>query len=136
MKEYVIAREVAEEQFKQFCEDMDIDDNVEKMNEEDSKGFDQNKEVLIEAMMLGRLVLNDDSEPVYTPKRSGFANPLTFREPSGADLMAMDRKKNGQDVGKMFALMDAVTKSVPGACSKLKGPDFKTAQAIMVLFMG
>lgn len=131
-----IAREVAEQQFDQFCEDMDIDNNVEKMDEDDAKGFNTQKELIIVAMMDGRLVLNDDSEPVYTPKRKGFDNPLTFREPSGADQMAMDRKKSGQDVGKMFSMMDSVTKSVPGACSKLKGPDLKVAQAIMFLFMG
>lgn len=132
----VLAREVAEEQFNTFCDDMDIDRDVSKMKEKDAEGFEEQKEIIIGAMMTGRLFLNDDSEPVYTPKRSSIANPLTFREPTGADLMAMDRKKSGEDVGKMFALMDSITKSVPGTCSKLKGPDRKVAQAITVLFMG
>lgn len=131
----LVAREVAEMQFDKFCDDMAIDTNVEKMKEADADGFNENKEIIIAAMMSGAIILNDDSEPVFTPTRKGFPNPLTFREPSGADLMAMDRKKSGEDVGKMFALMDSITKSVPGTCSKLKGPDLKTAQAIMVLFM-
>lgn len=132
----VLAREVAESEFDRFCDDMDIDSDIAKMSEEDAKGFNSQKEILIKAFMDGRLVLNDDSEPVYTPKRSGFQNPLTFREPTGADLMAMDRKKDGQSIGKMFSMMDSVTKSVPGTCSKLKGPDLKAAQAVMSLFMG
>lgn len=135
-KEPVLGREVAEAEFDRFCDDMDIDTNIEKMDEDDAKGFNTQKELLVVAFMDGRLSLNDDSEPVYKPKRKGFDNPLTFREPSGADQMAMDRKKSGQDVGKMFSMMDSVTKSVPGTCSKLKGPDLKVAQAIMFLFMG
>lgn len=131
----VVAREVAEAQFDKFCDDMDIDRNVDKMKEKDAEGFLEQKEIIVEAMIEGRLMLNEDSEPVYTPKRTTVANPLTFREPSGADLMAMDRKKAGEDVGKMFALMDSITKSVPGTCSKLKGPDRKVAQAITVLFL-
>ena len=134
--EPILAREVAEQQFDKFCDDFDIDRDTDKMKEKDAEGFNEEKEVLIAAFMDGRLELNENSEPVYKPKRPGFPNPLTFREPSGADLMAMDRKKSGEDVGKMFAMMDAVTKSAPGACSKLKGPDFKVAKAIMVLFMG
>lgn len=131
----VLAREVAEAEFDKFCDDMDIDRNVDKMNEKDAEGFNENKEIIIKAMVTGRLVLNDDSEPVYTPVRTGVSNPLTFREPSGVDLMAMDRKKSGEDVGKMYALMDSMTKSVPGTCSKLRGIDRKVAQAITVLFM-
>lgn len=132
----VIAREVAEVEFNRFCVDMDIDNNVEKMNEKNAEGFLELKETLISAFVDGRLVLNDDSEPVYTPKRKGIDNPMTFREPNGADLMAMDRKKDGQDMGKFFSLMDSVTKSAPGTCAKLKGPDLKVAKAIMSLFMG
>lgn len=134
--EPILAREVAEQQFYKFCDDFDIDRNTEKMKPEDAEGFNEQKEILIAAFMDGRLELNDASEPVYKPKRPGFPNPLTFHEPSNADLMAMDRKKSGEDVGKMVAMMDAVTKSLPGTCSKLKGPDRKVAQAIMVLFMG
>ena len=134
--EHVLGREVAENEFNKFCDEMDIDRNVEAMNEDDAKGFNEQKEILIAAFMRGALTLNEDSEPVYQPKHKSLPNALTFREPSNADLMAMDRKKSGEDVGKMVALMDSMTKSVPGTCSKLKGIDRKVTQAITVLFMG
>ncbi len=131
----IVAREVAENEFNRFCDDMDIDRDLSKMDEDDTKGFNDNKELIVNAIMDGRLVLNDDSEPVYTPKRGKDSNPLTFREPTGATFMAMDRKKSGQDVGKMIALMDEITRSAPGACSRLKGVDFKVARSIVTLFL-
>lgn len=131
----IVAREVAENEFNRFCDDMDIDRDLSKMDEDDTKGFNDNKELIVIAIMDGRLVLNDDSEPVYTPKRGNAASPLTFREPTGATFMAMDRKKSGQDVGKMIALMDEITRSPPGTCSRLKGVDFKIARSIVTLFL-
>ena len=131
----IVAREVAEEEFNRFCDDMDIDRDLSKMDEDDTKGFNDNKDLIVNAIMDGRLVLNDDSEPVYTPKRGKQDNPLTFREPTGATFMAMDRKKSGQDVGKMIALMDEITRSAPGTCARLKGVDFKVARSIVTLFL-
>lgn len=133
--EHIIAREVAEQEFNRFCTDMDIDNDISKMDEDDQKGFLNNKETLITAIMDGRLTFNDESEPVYTPKRGKFDNPLTFHEPTGASFMAMDRKKSGQDVGKMIALMDELTRSAPGTCSRLKNVDFKVAQSVVTLFL-
>lgn len=135
-KEPIMGRDVAEKEFEDFCEEMDLDHDVAAMNEEDAKGFAELKETIIRALMGGRLCFNENSEPVLKAARSNIANPLVFREPSGADYMAMDRQKSGKDVSKMISLMDSVTKSTPGTCSKLKGKEFKIAQAIMQLFMG
>ena len=133
--EPIIAREVAEDEFNRFCDDMDIDRDTSKMDEDDTKGFNSQKENIIAAIMDGRLIINEESEAVFSPKRGKFDNPLIFREPTGATYMAMDRKKSGQDVGKMLALMDDLTKSAPGTCSRLKNVDFKVAQSIIMLFL-
>lgn len=131
----LVAREVAEQEFQRFTDSMEIDTDTSKMKEDDADGFQDTKEKIISAIMDGRLTVNDQGEPVLTPTRTQMPNGLTFKEPSGADLMAMDRQKNGNDVGKMFALMDSVTKSAPGTCSKLKGKDQKVATAIVTLFL-
>lgn len=129
-------REVAEEAFEKFCEEMDLDHDTSKMDSKDAEGFNKVKEIIISAFMDGRLEFNDNQEPVLNCTRSGITQPLTFREPNAADYMAMDRKKEGQTVGKMLAVMDSITRTATGTCSKLKGSDFKIAQAIIQLFMG
>lgn len=136
MTEYKVSREAAETEFNAFCDALDIDRDVESMNEADQKGFESNRERLVLAIMKGDLVFNDQSLPVYTCRRSDLPNPLTFHEQTGADLMAMDRKKDGQNIGKLLALMDSLTKSAPGTASKLNGVDLKVCTAIVTLFLG
>lgn len=131
----IVARDVAESEFDRFCELMDIDRDTNKMAEDDAKGFNENKEILIKAITDGRLVISEDGEPEYTPKRGDFPNPLIFKEPNGGTYAAMDRQKSGNDVGKMLALMDAMSRSTPGTCAKLANVDFKVVRAIAILFL-
>lgn len=136
MTVYKVAKEVAEEEFDKFCEGMDIDSDTQEMNEDDQKGFEDQKAKIVRAIMRGSLTFNEDGLPVYAPTRSKIDNPLVFHEQTGAHLMAMDRKKEGQNVAKLLSLMDAMTKSAPGTCSKLEGADLKTCMAIITLFLG
>lgn len=135
IKEPVLGREVAEQHFNDFCEEMDLDNDPNALSEDEAKSFNENKEMIVSALMSGRLTFSDNWEPTLNCERSGISQPLIFREPNAADYMAMDRQKSGKDVGKMISMMDSVTRSTPGTCAKLKGKEFKIAQAIMVLFM-
>lgn len=130
-----VAREVAQDEFNRFCDSMDIDNNTDAMTEEDAKSFEEPKGVIIRAIMEGSLLINDDGEPEYTPKNSPKVGNLTFREPNGADYMAMDRKKEGQNIAKMWTLAESVTKSSPGTIANLRNRDLKVVRAIMQLFM-
>lgn len=134
--ENLVAKEVAEDEFNRFCDLMDIDHNVEAMSEEDAKSFEEPKTILIKAIMQGHLVINENGEPVFTPKNSPKVSELTFREPNGADYMAMDRKKDNQSIAKMWAMADSVTKSTPGTIASLRNRDLKVVQAVMQLFLG
>lgn len=133
--EQKVAHDVALDEFNRFCESMDIDNNTEAMTEEDAKSFEEPKGVIIRAIMEGSLLINDDGEPEYTPKNSPKVGNLTFREPNGADYMAMDRKKEGQNIAKMWTLAESVTKSAPGTIANLRNRDLKVVRAIMQLFM-
>lgn len=133
--EQKVARDVALDEFNRFCDSMDIDNNTDAMTEEDAKSFEEPKGVIIRAIMEGSLLINDDGEPEYTPKNSPKVGNLTFREPNGADYMAMDRKKEGQNIAKMWTLAESVTKSAPGTIANLRNRDLKVVRAIMQLFM-
>lgn len=130
-----VAREVAQDEFNRFCDSMDIDNNTDAMTEEDAKSFEEPKAAIIRAIMEGSLVIGPEGEPEYTPKNSPKVGTLIFREPNGADYMAMDRKKEGQNIAKMWTLAESVTKSVPGTIANLRNRDLKVVRAIMQLFM-
>lgn len=131
-----VAKEVAEAEFTRFVEAMDLDVDPADMDEDDKKGFNQQRERIVSAICAGSLVINDEGEPVFTPQRTKDAEPLTFHEPTGASLMAMDRKKRNEDVGKMYSLMGEITKTHASTFSKMKMADLKVCQAVTTLFLG
>jgi hypothetical protein len=130
-----IAKEVAEAEFNRFIEanDILIDDAMEK---EDRDAFNEQKARILRAIEFGAMVINEDGEPVYTPQRTKDAEPLTFHEPTGASLMAMDRKKRNEDVGKLYATMGDMTRTDAKTFSSLRMADLKVCMAVAALFLG
>lgn len=131
-----VAKEVAEEEFNRFVECMDLDVDPADMDEDDRKGFVQQKDRVIAAIQSGALVISDKGEPTYTPQRTNDVEPITFYEPTGASLMAMDRKKKTEDIGKLYAAMGDMTKTHANVFSKMKMADLKVCMAITTLFLG
>lgn len=130
-----IAREVAEAEFDRFIEANDIlvDDSMEK---EDRDAFNEQKARIVRAIEVGAMVVNEAGEPVYTPQRTKDAEALTFHEPTGASLMAMDRKKKNEDVGKLYATMGDMTRTDAKTFSNMKMADLKVCMAVTTLFLG
>jgi hypothetical protein len=131
-----VAKEVAEAEFDRFVKAMDLDVDPSDMSEEDKEAFQQQKERLVGAIQSGALTINDDGEPVFTPQRTKDADTLTFHEPTGASLMAMDRKKKSEDIGKLYAAMADMTRSHSSTFSKMRMADLKVCMAITTLFLG
>lgn len=136
MTKDVINLETALVEFDRFVEAMDLDVHDASLSDEDKQDVSVHKDLIVKHIMRGSLVINDRGEPVFTPKRSDNRDPLTFYEPDGAALMEMDKKKSSQDVGKMFALLGALTKSTPATFARMKMKDLKVCQAVMTLFLG
>lgn len=131
-----VSKDVAEQEFDRFVEVMDLDIDPADMDEDDKKGYQQQRERVVSAIQSGALVINDNGEPVFTPQRTKDIEPLTFHEPTGASLMAMDRRKKSEDVGKMYALMGEITKTHASNFAKMKMGDLKVCQAVTTLFLG
>ena len=136
-KDYKVSKEQAEKEFEDFADTMDLDIDIDSMDMEDKKDFENIKKKLIKSIMIGSLIFNDNSEPVFTPQRSGEESKiLTFKEPKGATLLSMDKMKKNQDMGKMFAIMAEMTSTDSKTFSKLVMSDFKVCQGIVSLFLG
>jgi len=127
-----IDKESATAEFMRFCEAMDIDtDYKENRDDDDAKGFFENRAVIVEAIMKGSLIVNDEGEPVYTFK----GTPLTFHEPCGRDFMAMDGKKDTAQFKKMFHLMGSICRTAPNVFANMPQRHLKICQAITIFFM-
>lgn len=131
-----VGKDVALDEFTRFTSAMDLDVATEDMDQDDLKTFKEIKSKVVNAMVDGRLVINEKGEPVFTPTGMEQPNALTFYEPTGAVLMSMDRRKEGQDMGKMFVLMAAMTKSTDNVFATMPNRDIKVCSAIVAVFLG
>lgn len=135
--ESVVAREVAEEEFERFGQEMDLDLDTSGMDAEDLTAFNKQRNRLVRAIERGSLVINENGEAVYTPQNPGskHQDAITFHERTGASLMAMDGKKKGHDVAKTYAVMADMCKVHPSTFAGLKGNDVKVCEALFALLM-
>jgi len=131
-----VAPEVAESEFDRFVEAMDLEVNKEGMDAEDRQSFDNAKAIFLRAVMAGSLVVNDDGEPVFRPTTVEGAEPITFHEPEGANLMAMDTQKRTHDFGKIHHFLAGITRTNPKRFAQMKNRDLKVCHAIAGLFLG
>lgn len=133
----VIAKDIAEQTFGEWAEAMDLDVDPAHMDEEDVRAFERQKNRIMQAFMCGDLTLNDNSEAVYTPSHPSTKHkePITFRERTGASLMATDQHKQGRSVAKMYAMLADMTGVHQKAFAGMVGRDIKLVEALFALLM-
>lgn len=128
-----VAAEVASQEFERWIDAMDLE--VEGLTGENLESFNLQRSRVERAIRRGSLVINDEGEAVYTPQKTEM-DPITFRERTGASLMAADRTKRDHNVAKMYAILGDMTKLHPSTFAKLKGVDIKICEAMFALLMG
>lgn len=136
MTEHKIDKATAESEFERFAEVMDIDTDTGEMDDESREGFQQQKSRMIRAMQRGNLIINESGEAVFNPAHSENPNTVTFKMPTGAALVAMDRKKKTEDMGKMYAAMGEICGVPAKTFAMMAMPDLKVCLAVTSLFLG
>lgn len=131
-----ISDDFAEQEFARFTDTMDIDTDSKGMNDEDRKGFEASKRTVLRAIKSGAMVINDDGLPQYTPQRSKDTTVITFHEPTGANLMAMDQAREGANMTKMNKVLGEITKTTPARMAGLKYYDYNVCSSVLSLFLG
>jgi len=127
----MISPSVADAEFERFAAAMDIDTDKSGMPDEDRVEFNNSKRLMTRAMVAGKLIINDNGEPVY----SYGEQSLTFYEPTGADFLSMDGKGATAGFRKTFHLLSAITRTSPTLFGKMPNRDLKVCQAIVVFFI-
>jgi hypothetical protein len=135
-KEPVVAREAAEEEFDRWVEAMGLAPKLDpvSLDDEDKKALASQKNLILHAIMDGRLVVNGEGEFVYTPA-IGVREPLTFHEPTGGSLMASDHVATGKPVTKQFRALADITKTTTERFRLMKNRDLEVCNAIIALFL-
>lgn len=133
-EEEKVALDVAEAEFERFIEKMELDIDPSSMSVEDKASFEKHKRPVIQAIVRGRLVVDEKGQPVYTPVASE-GSPIVFREVKGSDFMAMDGHKRDHDFAKLYAAMAAQTGQAPKRFANMGKRDLAVCQALSLLFM-
>jgi len=130
-----INEEMANKELERFMDTMGLDYDTEDLDVEDLKDFENKKKRLIKAICKRDLVINEKGEPVYTPKRGDYKDPLTFYEPSGRTMLAFDKRSNKEQVGQSYELLASITKTHAALFTKMNLSDLKICHTIASLFL-
>jgi hypothetical protein len=130
-----VSFEVAEQEFFRFCESMDLDADEGKMSEEKKEEYQKNKSVVVKAIQKGSLFISENGEPTFTPQRTKDIGPIIFYEPTGSSLMAMDKKKGGEDIAKLYSAMADMTKTHAKTFANMKMADLKVCMTLFTFFL-
>lgn len=134
MGENKVAREVAEQEFARWADAMDLVAKMDpdKLDQADKKSLAETRDIILNAIERGQLVVDDAGEFVFSPSTG---EPITFYEPTGASLMAADTAASGKDVQKTLRVLADFTRQTVQRYATMKNRDLRVCQAIMVLFL-
>jgi len=135
MSYYKISLEVAEADFNRFCESMAVETDLDNMEKDTQKAFLENKCIVIKAMRLKSLAVNESGELEFTPVRSDNKAKITFHEPTGATLMATDGASKNESMKRMNKVLADVTQTNEKRFSLLKLSDYRVCLAVISLFL-
>lgn len=128
--EFKVAREVAEDELQRFADSFGLDFDVE--SDDEKAQLEGLKRPILRAVMRGKLVINDDGCPVFTPS-SVDCGPLTIRRPVGSDFMGpADRAQS--ELAKSVAVLASVTGKDASLFGKMAMSDFKVLKALVLFF--
>lgn len=129
---FVVDRETAKAEFDRWCDAWEIDDDVTGMDDEDKTAFEGGKAKIINAIMRGRLSLEDDNTLLFDTGEE----KITVKIPQGAAYMEMDRYKDREGVHKAYAVLGAMTGKSPAFFARMDGRRLKPLMGIISLFLG
>lgn len=130
--EPIVNADDANDEFERFLTAMDLHVPAE-MDEDDQNGFKRARDIFVRAVQQGQLHVNGEGEPVFAPNDGG--KEITFHEPTGADIMAMDRVKKNLEQKRSYAIIASMTGEALVRFSKMRNRDLKVCDTILTLFL-
>lgn len=138
MEENKITLEMAEEEFKNYCEAVDLDCDESVMSEEDLAAFLPHKEKIVKAIQKGTAIIDDDTiEYTLSPKSDGNLAGMKIKigRPNAKMFSGMDGFKETQTVKRTQGAMSALCGLDIGVFTKMEIKDWKFFNAVCSLFL-
>lgn len=129
MKEKV-NKEQAEKELNDFFAAMDID--VTRSDKDAQESVNMLKDFILDHVISGHVIFNENNEPVIMPWRTKDQKPLTIKEPDGGNLMAAGVEESALKASLM--VLAELTGTSVGTLSKLKSGEIKLMRAFYTFF--
>jgi hypothetical protein len=133
-----VDRETAKNEFFRWCEENELDCDIDAMTDGDKAGFKPIMDRFIKACMMGRVeadgvilkyTLSAFSEPGYAGKI------ITIKRPDGHAFIGMDGYKDTQSVHRINGFLSALTGPEIVFFTKIDGNDWLFFRDIATLFL-
>lgn len=138
MSEEKVSRDVAEEEFEQFADfaRLKMDSYRSEIAQEKVTTC---KEHFIEAVMCGRITVDDEGHVVITTECEAVQTVRFGRRPTQGDRRAMDRVKMNAGMipieAKEDAFLASVTGIAPALLGKIEDHDMRLIKEVFHLFL-
>jgi hypothetical protein len=137
-KQNKIDRETAKNEFFRWCEENELDCDIDAMTDEDKAAFKPIMDRFVKACRMGRVeadgvilkyTLSAFSEPGYAGK------VITIKRPDGHAFIGMDGYKDTQSVHRMNGFLSALAGQEIVFFTKIDGNDWLFFRDIATLFL-
>lgn len=132
VQETVVDREIAEQEFEKFVKCMRVNMKVRLLDENERASIMADRERIIMGVERGSMTVDDNG--VVTIEVQDGLKPVSFKKPKGDLLLAMDRRKEGHTIGKMFASMAACAQVPAERLSRMDAEDIYDCMAVWNFF--
>lgn len=126
-----IDKETATAEFDRFKSSMRLRLDREGMDENDRRDVKDDIEILINEIMEGRLVIDDEGRPVYQPLEG---EALTFKRPKGGQIAVIDKKKEAHKIAQLQAIIGALCDKPASQIAAMDWADIDICAIIVGLF--
>jgi hypothetical protein len=132
--ETVVTLEIAEADFDRICKVARLKWD-RKRDLLVQKDLNLDRDYIIEEIMDGRITVNDMGWPTVITESETLPVVKFQRRPTGKDMLAMDRYKEGQDANKYMAIIAQYLGIAKSILEQLDGVDLEIVQAIHGIFL-
>lgn len=132
--EYVVDRETAKKDFTRWLRVNRLRIARPNMDKNDRSDYMETKEVIIQEIMEGRIVIDTRGHLVFTPGDWNH-DPLVFYRLKAGDMHVIDKKREHEDMAKGVGALAAITKTSEPIINDLDANDFILASGVMSLFL-
>lgn len=136
-----VDRETAQAEFDRFIElnNIVLEDEEDEEDEDRKKTKESRQKMInsvVTAIQKDKVAVNDDGTvtiSVITDR--GESKQLTFKKITGSVLAATDNKKEGQTMGRAFAMMAAATGTPASTFHRMYAPDINLCSSVFSFFL-